>query len=72
MHLIGEGNILSYYNCKIQFNLECSCKQYSLVVKAIPVVLRNLIKGILQYFSVIPTFVDLLIDSYNLLDDKCN
>ncbi len=40
--------------------------------RAIPVALRDLIKVILQYSSVTPTSVDLFIDNYKLLDDKCN
>lgn len=50
----------------------CSYRQRSIVVKAVDVALKNLIKGILQYSPVIPTSVNLFIDSYNFLDGKCN
>ncbi len=54
------------------FNYDCLYRQFSLVVKAIPVALRSLINGIFQYSSVILTLVDLFIDNYKFLDVKCN
>lgn len=67
-----DSNMLSYDHFKVKIKLDYSYRQYSLVVKAIPVALRNLIKGILQYSSIIPTPLDLFIDEYTFLDDKCN
>lgn len=47
MHLMDEEcNMLSYDHFKIKFILDYAYRQFSLVVKAIPVALRNLIKGI--------------------------
>lgn len=52
-------------------NLDCSRRQYSLVVKTIPVALIDLIKGVLQYSSVIP-IAAILFDNYNFFDGRCN
>lgn len=73
IHLMDEdGNMLSSDNFKTKNNFECSYRQYSVVIKAIPVALRNLIKGILQYSSVIPTPLELFVEKYNFLDENCN
>lgn len=45
VHFMDEdGNSLSHSDFKIKFNLDSSYRHYSIVVKAIPVALKNLIK----------------------------
>nr|XP_017212910.1 uncharacterized protein LOC103911478 [Danio rerio]XP_017212911.1 uncharacterized protein LOC103911479 [Danio rerio] len=73
IHLMDDdGNMLSYDHFRLKFNCNCAYREFSLVVKAINVALRNLVKGIVQYSSVIPTLVDLFINNYSFLDIKRN
>lgn len=67
-----EGNILSHTEFKSKFSLDCSFKQYSLVIKAIPVAVKNMFKGILQHSVVTPAVSSLIIYNYNFLDTKCD
>lgn len=62
VHLMDDdGNILNHIDFKVKFDLECSFKQHSLVIKAIPVALINLVKGLLQYSSLTPVSPTLLL-----------
>lgn len=73
VHLMdSNGTILEYKCFKSKFNLDCNLKTYSIVTKAIPTTMINMVKASLQYSSVIPALPTLFIGNYNILDIKCN
>ena len=73
IHLMDkDGNILNHTNFNLKFKINCSYKQYSIVIKAVPVALFNLIRETLKYSAVTPVLDNLFIGEYDLLDRKCN
>lgn len=69
MHLLdSNGNLLTYDNFIGKYNLVCTNKQYSAVIKAIPHAMIILIQGMLIYSVVIPAMPLL---SYRWMYSNC-
>ncbi|XP_049904321.1 uncharacterized protein LOC126392755 isoform X1 [Epinephelus moara] len=72
LHLMdSRGNFLDYDDFVNKFNLKCTKQQHSVVIKAIPQAMVNMVKGMLLCENRIPMMPALFIDDINFIDKKC-